>query len=308
MSEPHTPHASHEDHRLRRREAARLRRRHRMIQAIAILPSLATVLNGLSGFGAIYFATYEKVGTGGEWALRSLTIACGLVFLSMFFDMLDGGLARMTKKTSEFGAELDSLSDVISFGVAPAVIAMRAIFMIAPDAQMLPSLEPIVWCVCAIFVACAALRLARFNVETSPELSAHMSFRGLPSPGAAATVVSLVLLYTHMQRQNYLPQDWMQLTAAIFLATMTGLCALLMVSRFRYPHAVNRFIRGRRPLNYLVKLIVVVMLAIVGQLYVLAAATVIFALWGPTVWLYRLARPVAAPGTPAGSAPPRQVQ
>jgi CDP-diacylglycerol--serine O-phosphatidyltransferase len=268
----------------------RLRRRHRILQATAILPSLATIFNGLSGFGAIHFATKDKLG---EATPENLLIAAGLVFAAMLFDMLDGRLARMTRRTSDFGAQLDSLCDAISFGVTPAVIMLHTVITILHNDPLKENLalERVIWCVAAVYVACATLRLARFNVENEPDESAHMNFHGLPSPGAAAAVVSLVILYAWMEFNHPLAGAWQFLTAAGVLSGITLLAALLMVSRFRYPHVVNQYIRGKRSFAYLVKLVIVVIAACIAPVVTIAAVTVGFALSGPIGAIWRLWHP-----------------
>ena len=157
------------DPRAARRRARRERNQRRILKTTAVLPSLFTISNGLLGFAA------------------------------MICDMLDGRLARLTRRTSDFGGQLDSLCDVISFGVAPAVLMLRTVMgavhgqvgkvaFLAPLSDV--GIERILWCAAGVYVAGAALRLARFNVENEPDESAHMLFRGLPSPGAAAAVAT----------------------------------------------------------------------------------------------------------------------
>ena len=111
-----------------------------------------------------------------------------LIFLAMVFDALDGYMARLAKSASEFGAELDSLCDMVSFGVAPAFLLVK----MCPQFSFLH--KEAVWVIAASYAVCAALRLARFNVETSDE-DDHMSFRGLPSPAAAASVAGFAILF-----------------------------------------------------------------------------------------------------------------
>lgn len=276
-----------------RRAEAKLRRRHRILQATAVLPSTATILNGLSGFGAIHFATKLPLGDFGPKNMENMMIASGLIFLAMVFDMLDGRLARMTRRTSDFGAQLDSLCDAVSFGVAPAVLMLHTVVPILHDPQCIMGdnkfLERLLWCVAAIYMACAILRLARFNVENEPDESAHMSFKGLPSPGAAAAVASIVLLYSWLEK--FLDRQWEFITAATVLSFITLATALLMVSRFRYPHVVNQYIRGKRSFGYLVGLMVVILAAFVYPLATAAVIAVGFALSGPISAIFRKWRP-----------------
>src|SRR5581483_9814286 len=104
-----------------------------------------------------------------------------LIFLAMIFDALDGHVARLAKTSSDFGAQLDSLCDVVTFGVAPAFLLVK----MCPSQTFLHSGR--VWMIAASFAACAALRLARFNAETHED-DDHLNFTGLPSPAGAAAI------------------------------------------------------------------------------------------------------------------------
>jgi CDP-diacylglycerol--serine O-phosphatidyltransferase len=285
--------------RLARRQARRERTRRRILRSTAVLPGLFTVSNGLLGFAAIYLATRGAIGSG-EPSL--LPTAAWLLFGAMVCDLLDGRLARFTRRTSDFGAQLDSLCDVISFGVAPPILMLQAVMgVVAEHVASVPFLarvgqagiERILWCVAGVYVAGAALRLARFNVENEPDESAHMDFRGLPSPGAAAAVASLVLLFDHVKHVKTggwilgpVVQQWLSapgvlggLTVALPVVCLAA--GLLMVSRFRYAHVVNQYIRGRRPFNYLVKLVLLAMLVLLEPYVALAGAATVYVLSGP---------------------------
>jgi CDP-diacylglycerol--serine O-phosphatidyltransferase len=175
-------------------------------------------------------------------------------------------------------------------------------------------LEQLLWCLAAVFVAGAAMRLARFNVENVPDESAHMNFRGLPSPGAAAAVATLVLLFVHLQditaggwlfgpwllSTNQRIAEGMAAAVSVLLPVVTLATGLLMVSRFRYAHVVNQYIRGKRPFSYLVKLVVLGLLALLEPYLALAGAAVVYALSAPlSAALVHLRHPPA--GTAAGS-------
>jgi len=290
----------------------RLRARQRILRSTAVLPSLFTVSNGLAGFGAIHFAAKEALDFDAR--LANLAVAAWLLFAAMIFDMLDGRLARMTRRTSDFGGQLDSLCDVVSFGVAPALVMLRAVVAALRQISVVPqvAIERAVWCVAAVYVACAALRLARFNVENEPDESAHMRFKGLPSPGAAAAVAGLILLFerlVHKEGGGWFTSSWLSESSArlagpwamglisIVLTGATLVLALLMVSRFPYAHLVNQYIRGKRPFNYLVKLVIVVLAALVEPFVTLALVTVGYAASGPVAATVRKLRPkrIAAP-------------
>lgn len=256
-----------------------------------------TLLNGVAGLGSIHFATKDALGKA---SMENLTISAWLIFVAMVCDMLDGRLARLSRRTTDFGAQLDSLCDMISFGAAPAILMLRAVigFMagnverisFVPEVKYV---ERLVWCVAAAYLACAAIRLARFNVETEPEESAHLWFKGLPSPGAAAAVATLTLLFTDLvwQKSGWPSGAGPLLTVGVALPIVTLVTALLMVSTFQYPHIVNQYVRGKRPFDFLVRLIVVLMaigMALVVAMYITAAAlTVAYALSGPARHFWR---------------------
>jgi len=290
----------------RRRPRRPERGKHRILQSTAMLPGLLTISNGLAGFAAIHFATKDALGYA---MLGNLAIAAYLIFLAMFFDMLDGRVARMTRRTSDFGGQLDSLCDVISFGAAPAVLMVRTVIMAIRGHQIQPIIlldktagtERVIWCIAGLYLACAALRLARFNVENEPDESRHLFFRGLPSPGAAATVAAMVLLFDHIVgiETGWRAGKWMLVTVSLAMPVATLAVALLMVSRFRYTHIVNQYIRGRRPFNYLVKLVVLGLVAMLDPFVALALVTVTYSLSGPVGAAWRLIRQRQAPAGPS---------
>jgi len=238
----------------------RIPRRQKMF---AVLPTMLTLGNAVCGFGAITFAAkvglIERLGWG-RTDTECLYIAAILVFLAMVFDMLDGRAARWAKQTSEFGAQLDSLCDAISFGVAPAVILVK----------FSPSFHPrLLWAIAVLFVVCAILRLARFNVETDEE-DTHENFSGLPSPAAAGTVASFMIAYPELKElAGPLPTNpiaWERITHSVaqylepalqILVPLVALsCACLMVSRVRYAHVFNQWFRGRRSYQHILQLVI----------------------------------------------------
>ena len=160
------------------------------------------------------------------------TQAVWFIFGAAAFDTLDGRLARMGGRESLFGAEFDSLADVISFGIAPALMVF---FLILSPTQGYESFRNIGWFLGFIYLLCAAVRLARFNVLTNPLLhgnkkDTNRDFVGLPVPAAAATVASLVLFLLHLAATDKSLRLW-----ALALPPLMLLIAILMVSTVRYP-------------------------------------------------------------------------
>ncbi len=241
----------------------------RPIRAIAVLPTLFTLGNLVCGFfaivvaariakaGTIDFVPAEKLETarqliGSNDPTHNLMLCGVLIFLAMLFDMFDGQVARLTRTTSDFGGQLDSLSDMVSFGVAPAFLLVK----MCPQFTHLH--REAVWSIAALFACCAALRLARYNVETD-ETDDHGWFAGLPTPAAAAVIASFAILsYTLRNEMNIGIYDgfdrWMQRLLPLFVACV----ALLMVSRVPYPHLVTQLLRGKRSFAHVVAIVVAV--------------------------------------------------
>jgi CDP-diacylglycerol--serine O-phosphatidyltransferase len=252
------------------------------LKHITILPSLVTILNGVCGFAAIVFAGKGiMTGPGGS---SYFAMSGYMILLAMIADMLDGRLARMNQSTSSFGGQLDSLCDIISFGVAPAFLMLRVLeYKISGFEGLNPTtvtfLERFIWAAAAGYLSCAAIRLARFNVENEEDESAHMSFVGLPTPAAAGVIVSLVILH-----QDILPSLNVIIYALPFCALGT---AVLMVSRIRYPHILNQYLRGKKPFSYLIR---VLLLLVFSYLTSIQAAMVLifcgFAASSFVKWFY----------------------
>ena len=257
-----------------RTEAAKkslLRRvRKQRLKYITILPSLVTILNGVCGFTAIILASKGVELVTGRFAdiPRAHLFAFGgtsyfamsgyMILLAMIADMLDGRLARISQNTSSFGGQLDSLCDIVSFGVAPAFLMLKMLeYKLTDFSGLNPTLETFlhrfIWLAAAAYVSCAAIRLARFNVENEEDESAHMSFVGLPTPAAAGVIVSLIILH-----QETLPVLNIIIYALPFL---TVGAAILMVSRVRYPHVVNQYLKGKKPFAHLIKVLLLVLFA-----------------------------------------------
>ncbi len=255
---------------------------------IPVLPTLVTLGNGFCGFLAIVMVLRAHAAwTAGNAMLsaQALTWAGWLILFAMVFDALDGKVARLANATSDFGAQLDSLCDAISFGAAPAVI----IAALASHQQYFPRVAVAAG---GFYMLCAAMRLARFNIETRPEEEAHQFFSGLPSPGAAAFVATMTIM-VHELRSGAEPEfaGIARLLAPVmdallyampFVAVLLG---LLMISRVRYVHVVTTLLRGQEPLDYLVKVILIAILAILTRPFSLPLLVGIYILWGLVAWM-----------------------
>jgi len=249
--------------------------RRQRLKYITILPSLITILNGIFGFAAII------VTSRGHFALAGY-----LILLAMIADMLDGRLARISQNTSSFGGQLDSLCDVISFGVAPAFLMLKVLESeLSPEWLNLNDqsfIQRFIWVTSAAYVSCAAIRLARFNVENDEDTSAHMSFIGLPTPAAAGVIVSLIIFQQkHMDILSVLS------VTIIFTLPFFALgVAMLMVSRIRYPHVLNQYLKGKKPFSDLIKVVLLVFVIWWNLQAALAAIFCVFAASSFVKWLY----------------------
>ncbi|QDU06924.1 CDP-diacylglycerol--serine O-phosphatidyltransferase [Gimesia aquarii] len=244
---------------------------------IAVLPTLLTLGNAACGFGAITYAA--KVGpeylgqaaNGGgltrilgtspgiynSFDNQHLFVAAVLIFVAMLFDALDGSAARWANQTSEFGAQLDSLCDAISFGIAPAFLMLQMV-------QFRTEYHPrLLWVIALLFAVCTILRLARFNVETDED-DTHEGFSGLPSPAAAGTVASFPIAMRGLQRlaEDSEPESfaqtvslWLIPAVEMSLPWITLAVAALMVTRIQYAHVFNQLFTGQRSRRHVIQLV-----------------------------------------------------
>ena len=212
---------------------------------IYFLPNLMTAGNLFCGFGAVILCIQARLLTdAGEYARDFAHLHANLTWIDLYtravwcilaaviFDSLDGRLARMGGRTSLFGAEFDSLADVVSFGVAPALMVF---FLILAPREEYQWFRELGWIIAFVYLLCGAVRLARFNVITNPllhraEAESSKDFVGLPIPAAAGTVASLVLLLLNLTANARELRQWV-LTLPFILI----LVSMLMVSTIRYP-------------------------------------------------------------------------
>jgi len=220
-------------------------------RGIYLLPNLFTTAGLFSGFYAIVASM------NGDFQQAAVAI-----FVAMIFDGLDGRVARLTNTQSEFGAEYDSMADIVSFGVAPALVAYN---------WALHDLGKLGWLAAFIFVAGGALRLARFNAALGTADSNY--FQGLAIPSAAAIVAGMVWVGT---RYDISPEsiDWL-------VALLTIASGLLMVSNFKYHSFKNVDWRGK--VNFIVILLIVLAFVVVATepALVLFALFIAYAISGP---------------------------
>jgi CDP-diacylglycerol--serine O-phosphatidyltransferase len=228
--------------------------RHR---GIYLLPNLFTTAALFAGFYAIIAAMR------GDFENAAVAI-----FFAMVLDGLDGRIARLTNTSSKFGAEYDSLADMVSFGVAPALVIFS---------WGLGGLGKFGWSAAFIYVACAALRLARFNTQI--EIADKNYFTGLASPAAAAIIASTVWVCNDLGWVgSELPQE-----LAIFVGVLTAIVGFFMIANFPYYSFKGVDFRGRVPFVVMIAVVLVFGLITLDPPSVLLAGFVIYALSGPVM-------------------------
>ncbi len=188
------------------------------------IPTALTLGNSLCGFGAILYTLHAFAPEKGENIPELLAVSAWCIIGAMMFDMLDGWTARTLNVHSQYGVEMDSLADMVTFGVAPAVIV--AVMARTNQFTWLP--YHWVWVFSAIYLGCTAFRLALYNVKARNNESGE-SFHGLPSPGGAAAVCSIIILYGHPDFRSYI-------IIAEILPYYAAVLGILMISNIPYAH------------------------------------------------------------------------
>lgn len=293
-------------------DAQARRLRHRFRKGVFVVPSLLTTANIFCGFyslmesiagskalaglpGAGVEFVYSGAVDGATQHFDRAAITIGFAWL---FDALDGRVARMTNATSEFGLELDSIADVVSFGIAPAVLAFAWGYGQSPDVHNLG------WVASFLFVICGALRLARFNVQArrphsslppkNPKVD-KKAFVGMPIPLAAAVIASIVHFFPRPVGYIGEYRLWsMVITSqayAIALLVLVTCLAFLMISTLRYPSFKNVAVGKGNPRILIIGLALVVTLIWFYSRWVLLIAASVYASIGVLAKLWSLLRP-----------------
>ncbi|MCL2008292.1 MAG: phosphatidylcholine/phosphatidylserine synthase [Treponema sp.] len=269
-------------------------RRKKRLKYIAVIPSLITMMNGAFGFMAIVFASRSPdqrldIFFAPEHTMTSFALSAYMILLAMVADTLDGRIARLTRTTSSFGGQLDSLSDAISFGVAPAFLMLKLIqsnlvYLGYEDLTPTALISRLVIFAGIFYVMCTIVRLARFNVENDEDIMSHMKFSGLPSPGAAGVVISLVIF--HQQFMHGIQDRAIIYLTIIMLPLMTIFAGILMVSRVMYPHLANQLLRSKKTLPSLLLIFALGFFLIWNIQITLAVGFCGFALFGFFRWMF----------------------
>ncbi|NWF93165.1 MAG: CDP-diacylglycerol--serine O-phosphatidyltransferase [Syntrophaceae bacterium] len=222
-----------------------------MRKGIYVLPNLFTTGNLFCGFWAIISVFQER-----------FFYAAVAILLASVFDVLDGKVARLSGATSKFGIQYDSLADLVSFGVAPAVLAFS--WALRPYGRF-------GWLAAFLFVACGALRLARFNVQTSSGEVKY--FKGLPIPAAASMIALTILLYLRLIETG--------LVKDVVILVMIYILAFLMVSNIRYFSFKEFDLSRRKPFNIFIFVILSMVVILMEPVIVLFGFVLLYVSSGP---------------------------
>jgi len=224
----------------------------KMRRGIYILPNLFTTGNLFCGFWAIISVFQER-----------FFYAAIAILLAAVFDVLDGKVARLSGATSKFGIQYDSLADLVSFGIAPALLAFS---------WALREYGKFGWLAAFLFVACGALRLARFNVQTSSGEVKY--FKGLPIPAAASMIALTILLYHRLIETGWVKD--------IVILVMIYVLAFLMVSTIRYLSFKELNLAKRKPFSIFIFIVLTMIVIVMEPTIVLFGFVLFYIFSGPT--------------------------
>ena len=233
-------------------------------RGIYLLPSVLTTFGMFAGFYSIISSI------NGDFTIAAISI-----LIAMFWDTLDGRVARLTNTQSAFGAEYDSLADLVSFGLAPALLVYQ---------WTLYELGRFGWLAAFVYLACAALRLARFNIQVG--IADKRYFQGLPSPAAAGVIASMIWL----KIWTFASFDSDVISLGYYLgAVITILCGLLMVSNIRY-YSFKEFDSKKASFRFLLIVILSLIILVSKPNIILFTGFFVYLLSGPVITIIGLNR------------------
>lgn len=238
-------------------------------RGVYILPNLFTSANLFFGFYAIIHAL--KVTMNEKFTYH---LCAYFILLAAIFDMMDGRVARKYNSASKFGIEYDSLCDLVSFGVAPALVTYLWMFQ---------SVGRMGWVICFLYVACAALRLGRFNVQAASVESKH--FQGLPVPMAAMLVCGMLLLWKGQDVSTIFVPVFINVRTQVLL--LMFLVSLVMVSSIPYRNTKSLSLRQRLPFYYLLLGVLIFVFFAMKPLWIMFGIGLLYFLSGPLEWTIR---------------------
>ena len=272
----------------KRHRRQRLRDRHRIRSGLSIIPSLFTIGNMFCGYYSIVSTLREN------YDVAAIAIGVGAVL-----DMLDGRIARLTHTTSDFGLELDSLADVLTFGIAPAVLALNwGVGSLAGlPAEIAQDVYKFGWLSTFGFLICGALRLARFNIQARrpvDESASKMDFVGLPIPAGAAVIAAIV----HFGKYPIL-----QVGLALLWCLLVALLAFLMISRVRYPSFKELDLKKPLPRTTIVGTAMLIGLIVFFSEIVLLSLATVYLASGPVARMSQAVRRLLSSQDEGGEIP-----
>ncbi len=255
-------------------------------KGVYLLPNTITLCGMFAGFFAILSAINGNY-LNAAWA----------IILANVFDGLDGWIARLTNTSTRFGIELDSLSDLVAFGVAPSVMIYK--WALVPFGRL-------GWAAAFLFVACGALRLARFNIQTGA--TGSKAFKGMPIPGAATVVASIVIYYYEFW--TGLPEK------SPFFLVITILLALLMVSTLKYHGLKEIDFREKKPFWVLIVFVIVLFIIFIHPSSAIFFFAMAYLSWGIIENIFLFIKRIrskqsgqqTSPEDPQGSSPGKGLQ
>ncbi|MBQ9787994.1 MAG: CDP-alcohol phosphatidyltransferase family protein [Lentisphaeria bacterium] len=234
------------------------------------MPNFLTLCNSLCGFAAILYIlrVYEKTNIQGieAYSLEVYAVSAYIILGAMIFDALDGFVARLLNAASLEGVEMDSLSDMVTFGLAPATLVAvmtHAMIVQRADVDITKTREVLIYCLCSIYIGGAALRLARYNIKAmfpdeDNKVVDKNYFSGLPSPGAAAAICAVVLVAPHLNISLKFLSTFLPIYAAFL--------GLLMVSNIPYRHAARYLVSATKSKRKMLFVFFVILTMIIWQL------------------------------------------
>lgn len=244
------------------------------------IPNFLTICNSLCGFAAILLILPIHSGTQADDAMKVFVICSAMVFFAMIFDVFDGFAARLLNAVSLHGIQMDSLSDMVTFGVTPAV-------MVASASKCLFGWEMNFWqhayvyLLCSVYIGGAALRLATYNVNATTKAKSSDKFSGLPSPGGAAAIcVAIFFLWANRLYGNY------SLYAAWALPAYSAILGLLMNSTIPYIHAGKWLMSIRRNRKKLPLVVLMIAVIFCFRINGLTFLTIAYLLSGPVMLIF----------------------
>ena len=241
------------------------------------VPNALTLCNSVCGFGAILYTL--RAYSSPQGVTDVFAISAWIIIFAMFFDALDGFAARIFNAASMKGIQMDSLADMVTFGVAPATLVAIMSPIMSRDLEAMSNTQYLLICgLAAVYLGGAALRLATYNVHAMLEKKSSDKFTGLPTPGAAAAICSIVIFCN----TGMCPVSYLSLALPIYAAIL----GLLMISSFPYIHVGKWFFSMKRNKRRLLLFLIFFLLVFIFKITAVAVLINLYILSGPAIALW----------------------